>query len=119
MEKHDMTTQPNRFFHGFATNDGNPKSHVKRFYIETVHDIKDYNGESIIERVSRMEDYYLSNERIDEPYYVVYASLKEHINESSKVIGAFEQLKMALNLVEHLTGNKVIETGENAEDYHP
>lgn len=119
MEKHYMTTQPNRFFHGFATNDGNPKSHVIRFFIETVHDIKDYNGDSIIERVSRIEDYYFNDERIDEPYYIVYAWLKEHFNESSKVIGAFEQLSMAISLVEHLTGNKVIETGENVEAYHP
>lgn len=110
MEKHYMTTQPNRFFHGFATNDGNPKSHFKLFYIETVHDISDYNGGSIIERVSRMEDYYFNEERVDEPYYVVYASLKDHFNESSKFIGAFDQLNMAISLVEHLTGNKVTET---------
>jgi hypothetical protein len=105
-----MVTYPNRFFYGFSVNDGNHNSHFIHYIIETVHDISDYNGDTIIERVSRMEDYYLNTDRIDEPYYIVYGSLKPEFNESSKFIASFENLSQAICLVEHLTGNKIVES---------
>jgi hypothetical protein len=90
-----MTTNPNRFFYGFSLNYGNSSSHFRHF---------------IIERVSRMEDYYFNEERVGEPYYVVYGSLKIDFKESSKFVASFESLNQAINLVEHLTGNPVTET---------
>jgi hypothetical protein len=105
-----MTTNPNRFFYGFSLNYGNSSSHFRHFIIETVHDLNDYNGDTFIERVSRMEDYYFNEERVGEPYYVVYGSLKIDFKESSKFVASFESLNQAINLVEHLTGNPVTET---------
>lgn len=110
MRSGQMTTNPNRFFHGFSINDGNNKSHFKYFCIETVNDISDYAGDTIIEKVSRMEDYYFNDDRVGEPYYIVYGSFKPEFNQSSKLIGSFESLDQAIVLVEHLTGNSVIET---------
>lgn len=117
-----MITQPNRFFYGFCSNDGNIRSHFRHYIIETVHDLNDYNGGSFIERVSNIEDYYFNDERIGEPYYLVYGSLKIDFKESSKFIASFEYLHQAISLVEHLTGNKITETEvpiykkENHED---
>lgn len=105
-----MTSYPNRFFHGFAANIGNHKSHFSKFIIETAHDLSDYEGGSIIETVSRMEDYYFNDERIGEPYYLIHGTLKPDFKQTVKFIAAFENLKQAIELVEHLTGNDITET---------
>ena len=105
-----MTSYPNRFFHGFCSNNGNNNSHFRQYIIESVHDISDYEGGTIPETIKKMEDYYFSEERVGEPYYVIYGSLKTDFKESSKFIAAFEDLKRVIELVEHLTGNKIEET---------
>lgn len=105
-----MTTNNNRFFYGFCSNHGNIRSHFRHFIIETVHDLNDHSGDSFIERVSNIEDFYFNDERIGEPYYLVYGSLKIDFKESSKFISSFENLNQAISLVEHLTGNKITET---------
>jgi|LakMenE18May11ns_1017448.scaffolds.fasta_scaffold9875345_4 hypothetical protein len=105
-----MASQPNRFFHGFCANVGNLRSHFSKFIIETAHDITDYEGGTILETVSKMEDYYFNDERIGEPYYLIHGCLKPDFKQNVKFIAAFESLKQAIDLVEHLTGNEVIET---------
>ena len=105
-----MVSYPNRFFHGFCTNLGNNKSHFSKFIIETAHDISDYDGGTIIETVTRMEDYYLNTERIGEPYYLIHGTLKPDFKQTVKFIAAFENLKQAIELVQCLSGNDVIET---------
>ena len=57
-----------------------------------------------------MEDYYFFDERIGEPYYVIYGSLKSDTKKSLKFIAAFEELKRAIQLVQHFTGNDIEET---------
>lgn len=105
-----MVSYPNRFFHGWCSNEGNPRSHFSHYIIETVHDLMDYEGGTIPETIKRMEDYYIFDERIDEPYYVIYGSLKSDFKQSTKFIAAFEELKRAIQLVQHFTGNEIIET---------
>jgi len=105
-----MVSYPNRFFHGFCSNLGNSKSHFSKFIIETAHDITDYDGGTIIETIKRMEDYYFCDERVGEPYYLVHGILKPDFRHSVKFIAASDTLKNAIELVEHLSGNDVIET---------
>lgn len=105
-----MSENQNRLFYGFSQNDGNNKSHFRYFCIDTVHDINDYGGGSILETVSSIEDYYFNQERIGDPYYVVFGSLKIDFKESSKFIASFENLHQAITLVQHLTGNPITET---------
>lgn len=105
-----MISQPNRFFHGFCTNIGNNRSHFSKFIIETAHDLTDYEGGTILETVKKMEDYYFNDERVGEPYYLIHGCLKADFKQSTKFIAAFESLKQAIELVEHLSGNDIIET---------
>lgn len=105
-----MTTYPNRFFHGWCSNIGNYKSHFSKFIIETAHDISDYEGGSVIETVTRMEDYYFNDERIGDPYYLIHGILKPDFRHNVKFIAAFDTLKQAIELVEHLSGNDIVET---------
>lgn len=101
---------PNRFFHGFCPNIGNHKSNVDKYIIETAHDITDYEGGTIIETITKMEDYYFSEERVDEPYYLIHARLKPDFNQTTKFVAAFESLQKTIELVEILSGNKITET---------
>lgn len=105
-----MASCPNRYFHGFCSNMGNFKSHFSKFIIETAHDITDYEGGSVIETISRMEDYYFYDERIGEPYYLIHGTLKPDFKQTVKFIAAFDNLKQAIQLVEHLSGNTITET---------
>lgn len=105
-----MVSIPNRFFHGFCVNVGNSRSHFSKYIIETAHDITDYEGGTILETVTKMEDYYISEERIGEPYYLVHACFKPDFSQKIKFVAAFENLKQAVELVEHITGNTIIET---------
>lgn len=105
-----MVSYPNRFFHGFCPNNGNVKSHFRHYIIETVHDIPDYEGGTIPETVNRMEDYYVYDDRVGEPYYMVYGSFKPDFVQCAKLIATFDDLKEAIELAEHLSGNVVSET---------
>lgn len=105
-----MASCPNRFFHGFVTNNGNFKSHFSKFIVETAHDITDYEGGTIIETIQRMEDYYFCDERIGEPYYLIHGTLKPDFKQSVKFVAAFDSLKQAISLVESLSGNTIVET---------
>lgn len=105
-----MTSCPDRFFHGFCTNLGNLKSHFSKFIIETAHDITDYEGGTIIETITRMEDYYFCDKRKGEPYYLIHGVLKPDFKPTIKFIAAFDNLKKAIELVQHLSGNDIVET---------
>lgn len=105
-----MASYPNRFYHGFCSNLGNSKSHFSKFIIETAHDITDYEGGTIIETIKRMEDYYFCDERVGEPYYLIHGTLKPDFKQNVKFVAAFDNLKQAVELVEHLCGNDIIET---------
>lgn len=104
-----MKNIPNKLFYGISKNDGNNNSHFRYFCIDTVHDLTDYAGDYIVENVSNAEDYYFNDQRIGEPYYIVFGSFKIDFKESSKFVASFEHLYQAISLVEHLTGNPVIE----------
>jgi hypothetical protein len=105
-----MLDKRNRFFHGFCLNTGNSKSNFQHFIIETVRPISDYSGRTITETINKMEDYYFDDDRIGNPFYMVYGTFKAQFNKSSMVIGTFDQLHSAIDLVENLTGNYVKET---------
>lgn len=100
----------NRFFHGYCSNDGNPKSHFRYFIVETVQELTDHEGGTIFETVNNMEDFYFNEERIDQPFYAVYGSFKIDFKTSSRLIGTYSSLSQAISLVENLTGNFVKET---------
>jgi len=105
-----MVSCPNRFFHGFCPNMGNARSHFSKFIIETAHDITDYEGGTIIETVIRMEDYYFSDERVGDPYYLIHGTLKPDFKQKVRFIAAFDNLKQAIELVESISGNNITET---------
>jgi hypothetical protein len=105
-----MASYPNRFFHGFCPNIGNSKSHFSKYIIETAHDISDYEGGTILETITKMEDYYFNEERVGEPFYLIHATLKPDFKQNVKFIAAFENLKQAIELVQHLSGNEIVET---------
>lgn len=105
-----MVSYPNKFFHGLSLNDGNSRSFFKYYTIESVHEISDYNGDTVVDTIQRMEDYYFYDNRIGEPYYIIYGVTKNNPDSSTKFIAAFQDLKRAINIVENLTGNIVQET---------
>ena len=57
-----------------------------------------------------MEDYYFCDERQGEPYYLIHGTLKPDFKQNVKFIAAFDNLKQAIELVEHLSGNNINET---------
>jgi hypothetical protein len=89
---------------------GNARSHFSKFIIETAHDITDYEGGTIIETVIRMEDYYFSDERVGDPYYLIHGTLKPDFKQKVRFIAAFDNLKQAIELVESISGNNITET---------
>lgn len=100
----------NRFFYGFCKNHGNPRSHFNYFIIETVRELRDYNGEKIVETINKMEDYYFDDDRIGDPFYAVYGTLKPEFNRGSVLISTSYDLNKTIDLVQNLTGNYVTET---------
>lgn len=70
----------------------------------------DYEGGTIIETINKVEDFYFDDERVSEPFYVVYGSFKIDFKTSSMLIASFPDLYRAIDLVENLTGNYVKET---------
>ena len=105
-----MSESRNRFYHGYCKNTGNLRSNVQYFIIETVKNTPDYEGGSIVETVNKMEDFYFDEERVGEPYYAVYATLKAGFNKPSILISTFTSLDRAIDLVQNITGNYMIET---------
>lgn len=105
-----MIENHNRFYHGYCRNTGNARSNIQHFIIETVKNIPDYTGGSIVETVNEMEDFYFDDERIGDPYYAVYATLKAGFNRPSILVATFTSLARAIDLVENITGNYMIET---------
>ena len=105
-----MSENRNRFYHGYCKNTGNLKSNIQYYIIETVKNISDYSGRTIVETVIKMEDFYFDEERIGDPYYAVYGTLKAGFNKPSILIGTFTSLNRAIDLVENITGNYMIET---------
>jgi hypothetical protein len=105
-----MTTYPNRFFHGFCSNHNNPYSHIQYFVIDSIKDLPDHEGGAIPETIRLMEDYYLDTEILGEPYYAVYAVLKDGYEKNIIPVMTTDSLKEAIFLIESITGNKVTET---------
>ena len=105
-----MLDKHNRFFHGFCKNTGNNSSNFSFYIIETVRNISDYNGGIIVETVNKIEDFYFDDNRIGEPFYAVFGTFKDNLNRSSMLIGTFENLSQAIDIIENITGNHVRET---------
>ncbi len=105
-----MGSIPNRFYRGWCSNEGNPRSHILQYLISTVRDISDYAGGTIPEEVNSLEEYFnLDEESVDEPYYAVYATFKFDFARGPVKVFVTDDLREAIFLVESLTGNKVIE----------
>jgi hypothetical protein len=105
-----MVSYPNRLYRGWCSNEGNKRSHILHYRICTVRDITDYNGGTIPEEVNSLEEYFnIDDFGIDEPYYIVYGSFKFDFVRSSIKIFETSDLKIAVDIVEQLTGNKVQE----------
>lgn len=105
-----MVSYPNKLFRGWCSNEGNSKSNILHYSIYTLRDITDYNGGSIPEEVSSLEEYYnLDGLSKGEPYYAIYGSFKMNIPKGPIKIFETEELRSAIFILEQLTGNKVIE----------
>jgi len=110
-----MVTNPNKLFRGWCSNEGNKNSHILHYHIYTIRDITDYEGGSIPEEVYSLEEYFnMDGLGVSEPYYAIYGSFKLDIPRSPIKIFETDELKLAIFIVEQLTGNKVIEN-ENQE----
>ena len=105
-----MVSYPNKLFRGWCSNEGNKNSHILHYRICTVRDISDHNGGTIPEEVFTLEEYFnIDGIGIDEPYYMVYGSFKLDFPQGPIKILETYDLKSAINIVETLSGNKVIE----------
>jgi hypothetical protein len=77
--------------------------------------LSDYEGGTIPEEVNNLEEYFnVDGLSIDDPYYAVYATFKMDIPRGPIKIFETPDLKVAIYIVEQLTGNKVKEN----EVYH-
>lgn len=75
-----------------------------------MRDITDYNAGFIPDEVHTLEEYYnLDNLAKSEPYYAIYGTFKMNIARGPIKIFETEELRMAIFIVEQLSGNKVIE----------
>jgi len=105
-----MVSYPNRLFRGWCSNEGNKRSTILHYHIYTIRDISDYNGGTIPEEVNSLEEYFnVDGLCKDEPYYAVYGSFKFNVARSPIKIFDTDQLKVAIDIVEQITGNKVME----------
>lgn len=101
---------PNRLFKGWCSNEGNPRSHILHYHVTTVRLINDYNGGSVLDEVSSLEEYFnIDGISTDEPYYLVTATFKINIPRGPIKVLETPDLKIAIFVVESLSGNKVIE----------
>lgn len=105
-----MVSYPNKLFRGWCSNEGNSKSHILHYHIYTLRDITDYNGGSIPDEVTSLEEYFnMDGMSKAEPYYAIYGTFKFDIPRGPIKIFETEDLKAAIFIVEQLSGNKVIE----------
>ena len=105
-----MVSYPNKLFTGWCSNEGNKNSHILHYRIYTVRDISDYNGGTLPEEISTLEEYFnLDGLGVCEPYYAIYGSFKFDIPKSPVKIFETEDLKSAIYILETLTGNKIVE----------
>lgn len=105
-----MVSYPNRLFKGWCSNEGNPRSHILHYHIYTLRDITDYNGGSLPEEVSSLEEYFnVDGMSKSDPYYAIYGTFKLDIPRGPVKIFETEELRVAVYVVEQLTGNTVKE----------
>lgn len=105
-----MVSYPNKMFKGWCSNEGNSRSHILHYHIYTLRDITDYNGGVIPEEISTLEEYFnLDGLAKSDPYYAIYGTFKMDIPRGPIKIFETEELKVAIYMVEQLSGNKVIE----------
>lgn len=105
-----MVSYPNKLFRGWCSNQGNEKSNILHYNIYTLRDITDYNGGTIPEEVSTLEEYYnLDDMAKGEPYYAIYGSFKMNVPKGPIKIFETDELRSAVFILEQLTGNKVVE----------
>jgi hypothetical protein len=106
-----MASYPNKLFKGWCSNEGNQRSHILHYHITTVRNINDYNGGLILDEVNSLEEFYnidgLSKD--DEPFYAISGTFKMDIPRGPIKIFETPDLKVAIFIVESLTGNKVAE----------
>jgi hypothetical protein len=108
-----MTTIPNRFYRGWCSNEGNKRSNIVHYLISTIRDLPDYEGGVIPEEVKSLEEYFnIDQEAVDDPYYAVYATFRIDIPRGKLKIFETPDLKVAIFIVEQITGNKVQEIDE-------
>lgn len=108
----NMASYPNRFFRGWCSNEGNGRSYILHYHIYTVRDIGDHSGGTFCEEINSLEEYFnidgLSISDND-PYYIVVATFKFNVPRGPLRILETNNLKDAVYIVEHISGNKVIE----------
>ena len=105
-----MVSYPNRLFKGWCSNEGNKRSNILHYHIYTIRDISDYNGGIIPEEVNSLEEYFnIDALGLNESYYAVYATFKMDIPRGPIKIFETPDLKVAIYIIEQLTGNKVKE----------
>lgn len=105
-----MVSHPNKFFRGWCSNEGNPRSRILHYRIYTIRNISDYQGGSIPEEVESIEEYFnLDDQSIGDPYYAVYATFKFDIPRGPIKVFETDELRSAIFIVESLTGNKIQE----------
>lgn len=107
-----MAINNNRYYNGYCRNNGNPRSNVNYYIIESVREITDYNGGTIIETINKMEDFYFDEERVGEPFYAIYAILKDGLRQRSILISTKNSVHDAIDMVQNLSGNYMIETDQ-------
>jgi hypothetical protein len=105
-----MVSYPNKYFKGWCSNEGNKRSNILHYHIYTLRDISDYNGGTIPEEVNSLEEYFnVDGLGLNESYYAVYATFKMDIARGPIKIFETPDLKVAVYIVEQLSGNKVKE----------
>lgn len=105
-----MISYPNRLFKGWCSNSGNDQSRILHYNIYTIRDIKDYSGEVIPEQINTLEEYFsVDSLGIGEPYYAIYATFKFDIQKGQIKIFETNELRLAVYIIEQLSGNEVIE----------
>lgn len=106
----NMASCPNRLYRGWCSNEGNKQSHILHYHIHTIRNISDYNGGIIPEEVNSLEEYFnIDGLSLDDPYYAVYGTFKFDIPRGPVKIFETDELRVAIYIVEQLTGNKVKE----------
>jgi len=105
-----MASCPNRLYKGWCSNEGNSRSHILHYHIYTIRDISDLNGGTIPEEVNSFEEYFdVDGLSKSEPYYSVLGTFKFDVPKGPIKIFETDELRLAIYIVEQLTGNKVKE----------